>query len=144
MFYQTLILPILDYCSPVWNVHKKYNVEKLKKIKHCSNRVILCQRREEQQNQDRLKTLYLTTLKTRKSYLSVSFAYSCLINASLFYFCRWCVNTKQESLTFKQNITPKTNSYEYCIFFSFPCAVIIYFIYYKGCITYLWPIHFRF
>ena len=36
--------------------------------------------------QDRFKTLNLTTLKTRRSYLSVSFACSCLINASLFTF----------------------------------------------------------
>ena len=111
--YQTLILPILDYCSPVWNVHKKCNVEKLEQIQHRATRMILCQRRGEQQYQDRLKTLKLTTLKTRRSYLSVSFA-------SLFYLCRWCVNTRQETLTFKQNITPKTNSYKYCLFVHFP------------------------
>ena len=58
--------------------------------------------------------------KTRRSYLSVSFACSCLINASLFYFFRWCVNTRQESLIFKQNVTPKTNSYKYCLFVHFP------------------------
>ena len=118
--YQTLILPILDYCSPVWNVHKNCNVEKLEQIQHRTTRMILCQRRGEQQYQDRLKTLNLTTLKTRRSYLSVSFACSCLINASLFYFCRWCVNTRQESLIFKQNVTPKTNSYKYCLFVHFP------------------------
>ena len=118
--YQTLVLPILDYCSSVWNVHKNCNVEKLEQIQHRATRMILCQRRGEQQYQDRLKTLNLTTLKTRRSYLSVSFACSCLINASLFYFCRWCVNTRQESLIFKQNVTPKTNSYKYCLFVHFP------------------------
>ena len=43
--YQTLILPILDYCSPVWNVHKNCNVEKLEQIQHRATRMILCQRR---------------------------------------------------------------------------------------------------
>ena len=42
----------------------------------------------------------------------ISFACSCLTNASLFYFCMRGVNTRQESLIFKQNITPKTNLYE--------------------------------
>ena len=53
--YQTLILPILDCCSPVWNVHKNCNMEKLEQIQHCATRMILCQRRGEQQYQDRLK-----------------------------------------------------------------------------------------
>ena len=43
--YQALILSILDYCSPVWNVHKEYNVEKLEQIQHRATRMILCQRR---------------------------------------------------------------------------------------------------
>ena len=67
--YQTLILPILDYSSPVWNVYKNCNVEKLEQIQQRATRMILCQHRGEQQYQDRLKTLNLTTLKTRRSYL---------------------------------------------------------------------------
>ena len=133
----------LSFCQFLIIVHlfemftRNVMLKKLEQIQHRASRMILCQRREEQQYQERLKTLNLTTLKTRRSYLSVSFACSCLVNASLFYFCRWCVNTRQESLIFKQNITPKTNSYKYCLFCSFPCAVVIYLIYYKGCITHL-------
>ena len=37
-----------------------------------------------------------------------------------FCFCRLYVYTRQESLTFKQNITPKTNSYKYRLLVHFP------------------------
>ena len=88
----------------VWNVHKKCNVEKLEQIQHRAARMILCQRRGEQRYQDRLKTLNLTTLKMRRSSLSISLACSCLNNASLFYFCRWCTNTRQESLILSKTL----------------------------------------
>ena len=97
---QTLILPILDYCSPVWNVHKNCNVEKLEQIQHRATMMILCQRRGEQQYQDRLKTLNLTTLKTRRSYLSVSFACSCLINAIVSFTFAGGVLTPDRNLSF--------------------------------------------
>jgi hypothetical protein len=118
--YQALILPILDYCAPVWNVYKKCNIEKLEQVQHRATRLVLCQRRGEQSYENRLRTLKLTSLKTRRTYLSVSFACSCLINGNLFHFCRWCVNTRRETITFKQTITPKTDAYKNSLLITFP------------------------
>ena len=57
------VLPIIDYCSPVWNVHKKCNVDKLEQVQRRATRMILCQRRGEQSYEDRLKTLNSLLLK---------------------------------------------------------------------------------
>ena len=82
--------------------------------------MVLCQRRGEQSYEDRLEALNLTSLVSRKTYLSVSFACSCLINASVFHFCRWCVNSRHDDLTFKQTVTAKTNQFKHCLWVQFP------------------------
>ena len=118
--YQTLVLPIIDYCSPVWQVYKICNIQKLESIQRRATRMILCQRRGEDTYENRLKSLNLTSLVSRKTYLSVSFACSCLINASPFLFCRWCVNTRHDDITFRQTVTAKTNQFKHCLWVQFP------------------------
>ena len=101
-------------------MYKKCNVEKIESVQRRATRMILCQRRGEQSYQDRIKTLNLMTLESRRIYLSISFACSCLTHASPFLYCRWCVNPRYNDLTFKQTVTPKTNHFKFCLWVQFP------------------------
>ena len=52
--YKTLVLPTLEYCSPVWWVHKRKHIDILEGIQRRACRMILRQIYLEQSYLDRL------------------------------------------------------------------------------------------
>ena len=118
----------LLFTLPDCTVHKFYPLARA-----------LCQLKDSRTTiQDRVRTLKLATVKTRRSYLSVYFDSSGLSYASFLYFCRWFVKMRQKSLTvlllneaLYQKGTPK-----HCLFF----VVISLFCGHLS-IAYLLPIH---
>ena len=53
--YKSLVLPTLEYCSPVWWVHKRKHIDILEGIQRRASRMILRQRYMEQSYLDRVK-----------------------------------------------------------------------------------------
>ena len=64
--YNTLVLPTLEYCSPVWWVHKRKHIDILEGIQRRASRMILRQRYMEQSYLDRLNTLGMKVLTKRR------------------------------------------------------------------------------
>jgi hypothetical protein len=119
--YRSLILPIIDFCSPVWFVYRKNHINNLETIQRRATRFILGQRRGEQSYGERLKQLNLMNLNNRRKYLSICFACSCISNCSNFKFSHWVVNSRHtEKLLFNIHVTPKTDSFKYTIVVNFP------------------------
>ena len=119
--YRSLILPIIDFCSPVWFVYQKNHTDNLETIQRRATRFILCQRRGDQSYEKRLKQLNLMNLANRRKYLSICFACNCFLNSSSFTFSSWSVNSRHpNNLLFNDHITAKTDSFKFTIAVNFP------------------------
>ena len=120
--YRSLVLPIIDFCSPVWFVYRKNHINNLETIQRCATRFILGQKRGDQSYGERLKQLNLMDLNSRRKYLSTCFACSCISNTtSSFVFSNWSVNSRHpDALLFNDHITPKTDSFKFTIAANFP------------------------
>ena len=119
--YRSLVLPIIDFCSPVWFVYRKNHISTLETIQRRATRFILGQRRGDQSYGERLKQLNIMDLNNRRKYLSICFACTCILNCNSFGFSSWSVNTRHsENLVFSHNITPKTDSFKFTIVVNFP------------------------
>lgn len=119
--YCSLILPIVDFCSPVWYLYLKNHINNIELIQRRASRFILHQRRGDQSYNERLKQLNLIDLRNRRNFLSISFACRCLLNSSSFMFSNWSVNTRHsQNLLFKDQITAKTDCYKFTIATNFP------------------------
>ena len=80
--YRSLVLPIIDFCSPVWLVYSKNHINNLETIQRRATRFILGQKRGDQSYRERLKQLNLMDLNNRRKYLSTCFACSCIYNTT--------------------------------------------------------------
>ena len=122
--YRSLVLPIIDFCSPVWFVYRKNHINNLETIQRRATRFILGQKRGDQSYGERLKQLNLMDLNNRRKYLSTCFACSCISNTcstSSFVFSNWSVNSRHpDVLLFNDHITPKTDSFKFTIAANFP------------------------
>ena len=76
--YRTMVLPILDYCAPVWSPHNANLISSLERVQRTATRAILHQRRREQEYDMRLERLQLSTLSQRRNYLSICLIAKCL------------------------------------------------------------------
>ena len=92
--YRSLVLPIIDFSSPVWFVYQKNHIKNLETIQRRATRFILGQKRGDQSYGERLKQLKLMDLNNRRKYLSICFTCSCILNSSSFVFGNWSVNTR--------------------------------------------------
>ena len=120
--YRSLVLPIIDSCSPVWFVYRKNHINNLETIQRRATRFILGQKRGDHSYGERLKQLNLMDLNNRRKYLSTCFACSCISNTtSSFVFSNWSVNScHPDALLFNDHITPKTDSFKFTIAANFP------------------------
>ena len=120
--YRSLVLPIIDFCSPVWLVYRKNHINNLETIQRRATRFILGQKKGDQSYGERLKQLNLMDLNNRRKYLSTCFACSCISNTtSSFVFSNWSVNSRHpDTLLFNDHITPKTDSFKFTIVANFP------------------------
>ena len=119
--YRSLVLPIIDFCSPVWFVYRKNHVNKLETIQRGATRFILGQSRGDQSYSQRLKSLNLMDLANRRKYLTICFASSSISKPTGFNFSQWSVNTRHSDvLIFNDHITPRTDSYKYTVEVNFP------------------------
>ena len=78
--YRTMVLPILDYCSPVWMPHTKRLKNALERVQRTATRAILHQKRREEEYNVRLERLDLSYLSQRREYMSISLVSKCLLN----------------------------------------------------------------
>ena len=69
--FKTLVQPILDYCSPVWWIHRKKHINSIESVQRRASRMILRQKYMEQPYQERLKTLGLMLLSDRRTFLNI-------------------------------------------------------------------------
>ena len=93
--YRSIVLPIIDFCSPVWLVLRKNHINNLETIQRRATRFILGQKRVVQSCGECLKQLNLMDLNNRRKYLSTCFACSCISNTtSSFVFSNWSVNSR--------------------------------------------------
>ena len=76
--YRTMVLPILDYCAPVWSPHNINLKSSLERVQRTATRAILHQRRREQDYDVRLERLGLSYLSNRRDYLSICLIAKCL------------------------------------------------------------------
>lgn len=119
--YCSLILSIIDFCSPVWYLYRKNHINNIELIQRRASRFILHQRRGDQSYTESLRQLILMDLRNRRKFLSISFACRCLLNSSSFIFSQWSVNTRHsQNLLFKDQITSKTDCYKFTIAANFP------------------------
>ena len=119
--YRSLVLPVIDFCSPVWFVYRKNHINNLELIQRRASRFILGQRRGDQSYRERLQQLNLMDLNNRRNYLSICFACQCILNSHVFHLSSWIVNTRHlDNLLFNNHITPKTDSFKYTINVNFP------------------------
>ena len=82
--YRTLILPILDYCSPVWSPHTNVLINALERVQRTATRAILHQRRREQDYCERVKQLNLSFLSQRREYMSIALVAKSLLMVGCF------------------------------------------------------------
>ena len=89
--YRSLVLPIIDFCSPVWFVYRKNHIIKLETIQRRATCYILGQNRGDQSYSHRLQSLNLMDLSNRRKYLTICFASSCrpILNTTSFIFSNW-------------------------------------------------------
>jgi len=119
--YRSLVLPVIDFCSPVWFVHRKNHIDSLELIQRRATRFILGQRRGDQSYGERLQQLKIMDLSNRRKYLLICFACNCILNSDEFCFSNWTVNIRHsEDLLFNNHITPKTESCKHTIRVKFP------------------------
>ena len=78
--YKSLVLPILEYGLPVWNLHTQKLADDLERIQRRASRIVLKQRRMEMSYPDRLQLLNWFTLASRRKYLLLSFVTKSLSN----------------------------------------------------------------
>ena len=55
--YKSLVLPVLDYCTPIWNPYLQKNIAAVEKIQRTATRMILKQRRQDEPYESRLARL---------------------------------------------------------------------------------------
>ena len=116
----SLVLPNIEFCSPVWLVYRKNHINNLETIQRPATRFILGQKRGGDRSYgEHLKQLYLMDLNNRWKYLSICFACSCISNTSPFVFSNWSINSRHPD-TFNDHITPKTYSFKFTVAANFP------------------------
>ena len=119
--YRSLVLPVIDFCSPVWFVYRKNHINNLELIQRRATRFILGQKRGDQSYKERLLQLKIMDLNSRRKYLSICFACKCILNSDVFNFGQWTVNARHlDNLLFNDHITPRTDSFKYTICANFP------------------------
>ena len=122
--YKTLIVPLLDYCSPAWWVYRSKHVSKLESVQRRVTRMILRQTYQKQSYDDRRKSLELFSLDNRRQYLNMSFFAKLLVTPSMHFMSNvldyFQVNSRHsESLTF-HHVKPRVDAFKYCGLVRFP------------------------
>ena len=82
MLYISLVRPILEYASPVWNPYLAKDIHALEKVQRRASRLALRQKRGEMSYGDRCKLLGWPSLSTRRLFLSLVECYKIVFNLS--------------------------------------------------------------
>jgi len=118
--YKSLVLPVLDYCSPAWYVYKKGNIADLEGVQRRATRMILRQKRQEMSYENRLQQLELPSLTQRRDYFYISFMCKQLSGQQWPSFLNnVSINPRYDTLTFKHNRS-RTNVGKYATHVLFP------------------------
>ena len=122
--YKTLVLPTLEYFSPVWCVHKRKHIDTLERIQRRASRMILRQIYMEQSYLDRHNTLGIKVLTKRKYLFNLSFiAKQIVFNTSCFgcyFLSNFKVNSRHSDVLTFYHAKPRTDSFKYSVTIRFP------------------------
>lgn len=83
--FKTYVRPILEYATPVWNPHSKFNIESIEKIQRKFTKRLFKGISTSLSYEDRLKQLSLETLESRRRYFDAVYAYK-IIRCNLLNF----------------------------------------------------------
>ena len=116
-------MPVLDYCTPIWNPYLQKNIAAVEKIQRTATRMILKQRRQDEPYESRLARLNLFPLSKRREYQSLCLISKLLINGqsdSVPILSLITINSRHtDKRCFNHLSFKKTSTKNSCIF-SFP------------------------
>ena len=120
--YKSIVLPLLDYCSPVWHIYRVKHETQLEKVQRYATRLMLHQRRQEQPYNSRLIETGLSTLSNRREYLFFAFVCKQLVAhnhtvALTSFLCKILVNARHKDKLVFHHLSSRTDLFK----FSIPC-----------------------
>ena len=120
--YKSIVLPLLDYCSPVWHIYRVKHETRLEKVQRYATRLMLHQRRQEQPYNSRLIETGLSTLSNRREYLFFAFVCKQLVThnhtgALSSCLCKILVNARHKDKLVYHHLSARTDLFK----FSIPC-----------------------
>ena len=71
--YKSLVIPVLEYGQPVWQLHTSVLSNKLEQIQRRATRIALRQKRQEMSHPERLRLLNWNSLATRRKFCLTSY-----------------------------------------------------------------------
>jgi len=117
--YIHLVRPHLEYACEIWSPHKAFLQDMIESVQRRATRLMFIGK----SYMERLKSLHLLTLKSRRTQLDLIFFYKCLkgllnINLSRFIIFRnnAAYELRNADLSFKTQYT-RTNMLEYSYFY---------------------------